>query len=133
MTIVSDIDYTDKETLFSADSTLKSWWDHSHCKAMALTSIGFFWDFRLYTPNKIYKKIVDDELTYFVENINNVYITDGAHNLKCKNSDITFWIANKYYAWRSETKGSKYLTITQISKLHKILQFVENRDNTTTN
>ena len=112
------------------DWFLLNLWKYSQMKVLTVMSLGIWWDFRNEKPDKTKEHIVDEALELFLDNINDVSVSDCEYYLKY--GDNAFWIANKYYAWRLEKYNGEHvsigLSIKQISRLNNILVFVEERD-----
>lgn len=130
MTIKSDL--KQKQDNFDYDSTIVSWFKHSQNKLLTLSSLGFFWDFRNEKSDPKNESHIDEILQLFATEIDQLFVCRNGCYLEHSNYKEKFWIANKYYAWRLENtieRGNYHLTVRQISKLNKILMFVEARDN----
>ena len=130
MTIKSDLVKQVQD--FNYDATVVSWFKHSKMKMLTIMSLGFFWDFRNEKSSKENEKFIDDILQLFVDDIDELFICKNGCYLEHRVYKEKFWIANKYYAWSLENtieRGNYNLSVRQISKLNKILTFIEKRDN----
>jgi len=129
MTIKSDLKYSRPD--FDYDSNIVSWFKHSSTKLLTLSSLGVFWDFRNEKSDPKNEKHIDEILEIFTIEIEQLFVCRNGCYLEHKDYKEKFWVANKYYAWRLENtveRGNYHLTVRQISKLNKILMFVERRD-----
>lgn len=129
MTIKSDLKQLQPD--FDYDSSFISWLKHSQTKLLTLSSLGIFWDFRNEKSDPKNEAFIDEMLKIFTDDIDNLFVCRNGCYLNHKYRDEKFWVANKYYAWKLENvaeRGNYHLTVKQISKLNKILMFVEKRD-----
>lgn len=132
MTIKSDATNKQlRDKSLDYDYTFISWWKHSQDKSIAFVSLGAFWDFRNEKSDKKNEKYIGTILDYFTDNMDGVAICSTGHYLEHVDIKEKFWIANRYYASRMEIPGNRSnlnLTVRQISKLAKMVKFLEKED-----